>query len=441
MIKEKELQLKSKLKSIISEVGYDHSIKQSIIDEFKSRNLDSLRASWAFSENLDLDTLIEDEDDIRFLFLFSFALNKALKEKNMDMLSDYQNYFTKVEVEQWENYKEKEEQDGIFPIVLKNVVEILPGYWQTTITAQEIEKLNQANVLIYNPNTQRGFRVTKKNVGIDVNPKKVKEIANRMLNGEQFPDDLKFNVLKTGEEKIIYNSKSRVLTILEGSIINTFDGQHRKEANAIAISVNPDLEFIWPIKITNFTETKTHDFMTQINKQTPISMDVLKTKDYSKNENLVVDKIMDSKGNLAGVAKDSSNFVKSNRGLTTKIILAEAIKNNYNDLDSAMKRDEVANWIIEFSNYLMEVFSEEFIVNPYEIKKISYINNLNMFYGYIALSSLLKGNKNWKELLEQKIKSIDFSVDNPIWRDIGVIKENKINKTTKNKLYKLFKEV
>lgn len=442
MIKDKELQLKNKLKTVIKKVGYDNSIKQNVMEEFKFRNMDALRSAWVFSENLDLDTLTDEEEDIQFLYIFSYALNKALKEKNIDMLSDYQNYFTKIEVEQWENYKEEEDDGNIFPINFKNAVEIFPGYWQTTITAQEIERLNQANVLIYNPNTQRGFKVTKKSIGIDVNPKKVHEIAERMLSGEQFPDDLKFNVLKTGQEKIIYNPKNRVLIITEGSVINTFDGQHRLSGNALALSKNPNLEFIWPIKITNFTEIKAHDFMTQINKQTPIDIDILKTKDYSKNENLVVDKIMDSKGDLADVTKDKDSFVKSDRGLTTKSILAEAIKDNYGDqLDSAFQRDEIANWIVEFSNYLMGIYSEEFIIDPYEVKKTSYINNLNMFYGYIALSSALKDNKDWKNILKQKIESIDFSADNPIWREIGIIKENKINKTSRKKLYKLFKEV
>ena len=262
-----------------------------------------------------------------------------------------------------------------------------------------------------------------------------------MLSGEQFADDLKFNILKTGDEKIIFNPKAKTLTVLEGSIINTFDGQHRLSGNSIAISENPDLEFVWPIKITNFTEIKTHDFMTQINKQSPIKLDVIKTKDYSKPENLVLDKIMDSRGDLANVTKDTDAFVKSDRGLVTKVILTKAIKDNYNDLDSAMQRDEVASWIVEFTNYLMGIYSEEFIIDPYEIKKTSYINNLNMFYGYIALSAQLKDNKDWKTILKQKIESIDFNINSPMWREIGIIKENKINKTTRNKLYKFFKEV
>jgi hypothetical protein len=440
MTKDQEQKLKLKLKNIIVEFGYDNSIKQNVMDEFKSRNLSSLRAAWVFSENLDIDTLSDAEEDIQFLFLFSLALNKVLKEKDINTLEDYKSYFTKVEVDQWEKYSEEKELNNIFPLTFSNVTEIFPGYWQTTITAQELERLNKANVLIYNPNTQRGYKVTKNRIGIDVDAKKVAQISERMLSGEQFPDDLKFNVLRTGEEKIIYNPKNKILTIVEG-IVNIFDGMHRKSGNSLALSKNPDIQFIWPIKITNFTEIKAHDFMTQINFQTPINIDVLSTKDYSKNENLVLDKLIDSKGDLANVTKDTDAFVKNNRGLVTKSILAEAIKDNFTNLDSAMKRDEIASWIVEFTNYLMGVYAEEFIVSPYEIKKTSYINNINMFYGYIALSAKLKDNKNWKEILKNKINSIDFSIDNPMWREIGIIKENKIGKPTKKKLYEFFKEV
>ncbi|MCE5220170.1 MAG: DNA sulfur modification protein DndB [Clostridium sp.] len=438
MTRDRELQLKNKLKNIIREFGYDNNIKQSVMDEFKSRNLPALRAAWVFSENLDLDTLTDSEEDIQFLFLFSLALNNALKEKDIDMLKDYQNYFTKVEVSEWENYAEEKESDNVFPYNFKDAQEIVPGrQWQTKLTAQQLNELY--NVLIWNPNSQRGFKVTKKAIRINEDPNKVKEIANSMLAGTYYPDHLKINVLK-GETAPIWNPKTRILTLREGTILNIFDGQHRKSATALALIEEPDLEFVWPIVITHLSEIETHNAMVQINKQTPIREEVIAPKDYSKNENLVVDKIMDSRGDLANATKDTDSFVKSDRGLTTKSILADAIKDNYGDqLDSAMQRDEVASWIVEFTNYLMGYYQNEFIVNPYEVKKNSYINNLNMFYAYIALSTVLKDNKQWKEELKQAIESIDFSIENPIWREIGIIKENKINKTTKNKLYNLFK--
>ena len=441
MLTDKEQQLKGKLKNIIKEFGYMNDTKQFVMDEFKSRNLSSLRSAWVFTENLDLDTLTNSEEDIQFLFLFTLALNKALKENDISILNDYQNYFTSVEISEWENYQEEKESEDIFPYNLKDVQEIIPGkQWQTKLTIQQFNALY--NVLLWNPNTQRGFKITKKAIRINEDPKKVEEIKENILAGTYYPDHIKINIVKD-ENKPIYNPKTRMLTLREGTKLNIWDGQHRKSASALVLIENSDIDFTWPIDITNLSEIETHNAMVQVNKQTPIREEVIAPKDYSKNENLVLDKIVDSRGDLSNVTKDTDSFVKSDRGLTTKSILAEAIKDNYKDqLESAMNRDTIASWIVGFTNYLMGVFSEEFIVNPYETKKVSYINNLNMFYGYIALSAALKDNKDWKDILKQKISSIDFSVENPMWRDFGIIKESKIiNKTTKNKLYKLFREV
>ena len=63
-----------------------------------------------------------------------------------------------------------------------------------------------------------------------------------------------------------------------------------------------------------------------------------------------------------------------------------------------------------------------------------------MFFGYIALSLVLQNKSNWRELLKQKMESIDFNIDNPIWRTIGVNNNKDTNKATINKLYHLFKE-
>jgi len=439
MLKDREQQLKNKLKNLIKEFGYDNSTKQFVMDEFKSRNLSSLRAAWVFSENLDLDTLVNSEEDAQFLFIFSLAFNKALKEKDNDMLSDYQSYFTPVEITQWENYQEEKENEDIFPYNFKDVQEIVSGkQWQTKLTIQQFNELY--NVLLWNPNSQRGFKVTKKAIRINEDPNKVKEIAENILAGTYYPDHIKINIVKD-ENKPIYNPKTKMLTLREGTKLNIWDGQHRKSASALVLAENPNIDFMWPIDITNLSEIETHNAMVQVNKQTPIKEEVISPKDYSKNENLVLDKIMDKHGDLANATKDTDAFVKSDRGLVSKPIIAEAIKDNYTDLRLDMNRDNIAKWIEEFTNYLMGVYSDEFIIFPYETKRTSYINNLNMFYGYIALSAVLKDNKDWKELLKQKIKSIDFSVDNPMWREIGIIKENKIGKPTKNKLYKLFKEV
>jgi hypothetical protein len=163
------------------------------------------------------------------------------------------------------------------------------------------------------------------------------------------------------------------------------------------------------------------------------------TKDYSKNENRVVDFIMDSRGELSKVTKDMDDYIQHNQGLTTKSVLATAIEENYGDqikLSTDIKK--VSDWIVEFSDYLMGLFVDEFINNPYTFKLTSNINHMNMFYAYIALSAQVQGKKNWKTIVNEQMNSIDFSRQNPLWRNIGLIYQTKANKKLRNKLYKLF---
>lgn len=158
MIKEKEIQLKEKLKNIIKEIGYKNDIKQEIVSEFKSRNLNALRAAWVFSENLDLNTLTDSEEDIRFLFLFTYALKKALEGKT-DIKINLEDYFTKFELEKWSDYREEKEQENIYPIVFEDVTQLGDKIWQTVLTAQQLNKLDAENLLIYNFKTQRNPKI------------------------------------------------------------------------------------------------------------------------------------------------------------------------------------------------------------------------------------------------------------------------------------------
>jgi hypothetical protein len=138
--------------------------------------------------------------------------------------------------------------------------------------------------------------------------------------------------------------------------------------------------------------------------------------------------------------KDDDSYIRLNRALTKKSIIATAVRENFEEqLKLSTNIRSIARWVTEVTDYLMGSYSDEFIVNPYEIKQASVINHKNMFYGYIGLAASLQGNNNWKELLKNKMDSIDFNVSNPLWRELG-ISQNDANKTLRNKLYRLFKE-
>lgn len=445
MLKEKQVQLKERLAKIINEIGrssFADEVRQDVISEFKSRNLNAGRASFVMTQNLDLNTLDEnDEENILFLFLLAYAINKALDGKE-NIKINVEDYFTKLEVRKWIDYKETEKQDDIYPIVLEDVTQLNDRIWQLTLSAQELNRLSVANILLYNFRTQRNPKITVSGEKINMDTKKVQEIKERLLNGEQYPDQIRLNVLNTGEERPVYNAKNRTLTLNEGCIVNIFDGYHRKTANDLAIIEDESLDFTWSIMVSYLSEKMAHDFMTQIDKQKPIKKEFIQQMDYTRPENLVVDIIMNDKlSELAQVTKDDNDYITKNRALTKKSILADAIAENYADqIKTSMGIRNVGKWIVEFTDQLMGLYVEEFIANPYEIKERSLINHKNMFHGYIAMSAELQENREWKSILESVIDSIDFDISNSLWKDIGIANNQDANKSTRNKLYKLFKE-
>lgn len=445
MLKQKEIELKERLMKIINEIGrasrHCDAIKQDIASDFKSRNLSAMRASFVMCGNLNLNTLEDSEEDLRFLFLFTQALSKTLEGKE-DIKVNVNDYFTKVEVNQWQDYREEIQQDNIFPIEVEDAIPLSDKIWQVVLTAQQLDRLKVGNALLYNFKTQRNPKITLSGEKINMIIPKINEITGRLLDNKQFPDPIILNIVNNGESTISYNKKNKILLILEGSIINIVDGFHRIVANSLAIEKNPDLIFKWQITFTFLSENDAYDYMSQKNKQKPMKKEYVQQMNYNQPENLVVDVIMNDRlSELAGKMKDDDAYIKLNRALTKKSIIARAIKECYGKkLDVSTNIRNIGNWIVEFTDYLMGLYTEEFINNPYEIKQTSLINHKNMFYGYIALSSILQNKQDWKQCLKKTMESIDFSNTNKLWRDIGILNNEDSNKITRHKLYSLFKE-
>lgn len=432
MIKEKENALKDKLKLIVEEISHINNIKQEIGKEFVSKNLSPYRATAIFTNPDYLYTLESNDDDIRLLFIFSLALNKATNEEKIKL----KDYFTEIEYLQWINFKAADKPKSIYPLVFEDFQQLGDRIWQGTISAQRLAKFEANNLLLYNFMTQRMPKITMSGIKIDFDKTKVQEIKENMLLGKQYPDHLKFNVLRNYQEKIHYNSNAKTLTIGEGSVINIFDGQHRKVANSLVIEENPNIDFTWGLIITNLTENEARDYMSQVNKQKPFRQEQVKLLEYDKKENLVVSVIADDRiSKLAKVMRSQESEVRIGRGLTTKNIVAEAIAENY-ALDETTDIREIGNWIVEFTDYLMFLYPDKFITNPYANRE-TMINHKNMFYGYIALSAKLKGEDNWRQITKDKMISIDFNNNSQLWKDIGIFRRN-MNKISRRKLYSLF---
>ena len=444
MLNQNNAKLITVLNQMINKYGTNRQVKEYLKSKFIDKNLLGSYPIKMLTKRLELETLdIKNDKELFVLFLFTQGLQEALqlRDRNDEYigLSDdisqlnTKDYFTATEQEYFSKHRYTVEKQEGYPYTFPNMLKVSDSHYTGIISAQDLAVIDKANDIIYNFNTQRNAKIDVFGVKrINVNSKKIQEIVDNMLVGKQFADEIKINILRNGDDEVEFASADGVvgdLKVISGEM-NIFDGFHRKTANQLAVIKNPNIQFNWKLTITNFTEQKAQDFMVQINKQTPIKKEYINTLDKSKIENLVVDLIVDNPMfELSDKIKNTEQELKYN-GYTKKSLLAMAIADNYGEiLTQKSKAKEVADWIVDFLNYIHQFLNP----NNYSVNK-------HMFLSYIALSKALYHAPNWQNKVNDIISSYDFSRNNA--DNIYISNLNgTLNKSVKNKLYNLFIEV
>jgi len=457
MLSIKNAMLIGELKPLILKYGNNSKIYNIIQEEFIKKGLSGSNAKNLLTGKIALETLdITNQKELFLLFSFTDAMKKALstfdemskdtfgmEEEYIKLKLEY--YFTPIEIEEFTEFVIEKEEVRKYPYRLRNMLKVGENHYIGIITSKELAEIDSTNDIVYDFATQRDPKIDIFGMRrINVDTRKIDAIEKSLLAGEYFSDEIKLNVKNDGEDHIEFDSKDGIYgdLIIHSGTITCFDGYHRKTANSKAQNKNNELQFNWKLGVTNYPEPKARKFMTQINKQKPIKREYVKNIDETKNENTIVNNIINnSNSEFADKIKESDAELKFS-GLTKKSILSLAIEEQYEEfLNTKIYNIEISNWIVDFTNYLMGLYPNEFLFNVDKTKKVSYINNRNMFIGYIALSRKLYKQDDWKSKTVKIMNSIDFSIENSIWKNIR-IDDNILNKTSRKELYNLFiKEV
>ena len=436
--------LVSVLNNLIGKYGVNRQVKEYLKNKFSERNLPSSYATKILTKRLELETLdIQNNKELFILYLFTEGLQEALKQNDINgepiglpaeiIQLGVRDYFTIAECQHFSKLIYENNENIGYPYVFEHMLQISDSHYYGIISAQDLTKIDSANDIIYNFNTQRNAKIDVFGIKrINVDKKKIQEISNNMLEGQQFADEIKINVLRNGDDDIEFittDGISGTLKINSGEM-DIFDGFHRKTANQLAVLKNPEIQFNWKIAITNFTEQKAQDYMVQINKQTPMKKEYIKTLDKSKLENLVVDLMIDNPVfELSNKIKVTDREIKFG-GYTKKNILATAISEIYKDkLNTKIQAQQIAKWLVEFFNYISQWFDKD-----------NYSTDRHIFYSYVALSREVFGKDNWQDIINDIFANFDFSNMNSDITFLSYTKGN-LNKVTKERLYNIFKKV
>lgn len=436
--------LVSVLNNLIGKYGVNRQVKEYLKNKFSKRNLPSSYATKILTKRLELETLdIQNNKELFVLYLFTEGLQEVLKQNDINgepiglpaeiMQLGVRDYFTIAECQHFSKLVYEDNENVGYPYVFEHMLQISDSHYSGIISAQDLARIDSVNDIVYNFNTQRNAKIDVFGIKrINVDKKKIQEISNNMLEGQQFADEIKINVLRNGDDDIEFittDGISGTLKINSGEM-DIFDGFHRKTANQLAVLKNPDIQFNWKIAITNFTEQKAQDYMVQINKQTPMKKEYIKTLDKSKLENLVVDLMIDNPVfELSNKIKITDREIKFG-GYTKKDILATAISEIYDDkLNTKIQAQQIAKWLVDFFNYISQWFDKD-----------NYSTDRYIFYSYISLSREVFGKDNWQDIINDIFANFDFSSMNSNITFLSYIKGN-LNKTTKERLYNIFKKV
>ncbi|MFO1442908.1 hypothetical protein KDN24_06720 [Bacillus sp. Bva_UNVM-123] len=377
--------------------------------------------------------------DTRGLFL----LTEQVFLKTGIMNINPENYFTDQEMKKSRQYIGTYDLDDQidFPLTLENFTRLTHNRYAGTISANLLAKLSASMKLHYNFNIQRES-VKRKVRGEVITEAKlvmqnVIEIKDHLKNGTLEPTQIVLNAAigtaDYGENEIIYDSETRRLTITRGTILDIVDGYHRAKGTEMAYHEQGELDFTFTLLILNDTDEGARRYQGQLAQATPIAKERAEELLGSRQADAVMQEFL-PKSDLRDRVSDSRHVRKIDNELVAYKLLAETIESQFKhfQLDKMINVYKVAKFLTKTFNYLLGAFEDEFTNKYHEFREKSLINNQNMFIGYIVLARrLMEKNADPSEILEI-VENIDFSKQNKLWQEIGVIEvDGKFSKTDK----------
>jgi len=345
--------------------------------------------------------------------------------------------------------------------VFRNVSQIGEREYQTVINGQELAQMWRDGIITYNPEIQRGTKVKrgKDNTETEVavySKANVKKIYESMLSGQYFTDMITLNILADGSEKIELDDEGNLNVNGE---INISDGQHRIRALAMILESNDkgntafDLtELKFPVKITNYNVQTAQQQFHQFSQGLKISSSRAEYFNQTGIANIIVREFM-KKSDLAGRVEVVRNSIpkKDEKHIVTFATLVNAIQLVYEDVETRVQALELSKYLAEFFNEMINLIPELYnFEKRTKSKETSLIGENFMFYGYVAISKVLREKENWKEYLPL-VNELDLSKGSKQWygdvikrgkeKGYTIVNNNESRKTFANKIEKMFKKL
>ena len=181
-------------------------------------------------------------------------------------------WFTARETKEWQNIKIQKNEIR-FPFKIK-CVPVSDDQWIGSITTDTLLDLKNANMINYNPNTQRVMKHTDlKNQTIyypTVNHRAVEKIKKSFLNHSYIPNTITLNIPED-QDDFHYDPVSCELIIKSLPAFDISDGYHRYLGIIQAKMEDEDFNYPMELRIQHFSESKAQQFIYQEDQKTKMS--------------------------------------------------------------------------------------------------------------------------------------------------------------------------
>lgn len=349
-----------------------------------------------------------------------------LKLESADEL-DLSLWFNNPEIKEIRQYyySDSTEVDEIsLPLQFNNVDYLGDGVYQAAVDFSVIGRLYKYDKLNYNFEIQREGRLKKQGDTViqemKIYKKNVKEIKEKILQGKLKKTALAYNcATDTSEDaselELIYDDKSKTLTITKGTRIDVLDGMHRTMGIYEAYMQNPDIQGKITVLFSNYTTAQAKEYQVELAKATPFNKVRAKQLAESKYSDELVNRLS-SEGLLRDRISSTNNIRRSLGQLTSFEVLSDAFDMYW----KPEKRSDIKNIVKAFNEYL------EYLFEYYE-DNINDKDNLMFskyfFIGHVILAKIMHDKNIPYESLERILEGIDFTDNNPKFDELELSKK------------------
>lgn len=400
MKKDREL-LENSLTEVIDQIKHKRKDIEAINSELNEYNVPAGTLNSIITGSAGFSAL-----DLVLLCLITLSVYKITNDTS---ISPYE-FFTDNEIKSAKSYEGVQKREISLPITFDNVVMMDYESYITKIKISLLVEMQHSKLILYNYETQRSAKYKRVKEAViptpDVNKKSVKDISEHMINQTYLPDMITLNVYSDEVEPLTYDEKNKTLTINNGAIISILDGFHRLQAGVRAVSFNPDLELEMILSIRSYDIETAKKYFGQINTINPIKPERLRELKSERHSDIVI-RNLQKKSDLKGKIASASNISEIANQLTTFDILSFAVDEVFHPTTSLEAR-EISDYLVDFFNYLVGYYVDEFLINPNEHRK-TYINHPLMFAGYVQIAKKMQEeNKSLKDI-KQIIEKLNFA--------------------------------